>query len=52
MTAPLPPDDLRALKSLIGWWDEAGVPAEIPPAAPPRREPQRPPAPARWSAPA
>jgi len=25
MTAPLSPDDVRALKSLIGWWTQAGV---------------------------
>jgi uracil-DNA glycosylase family 4 len=52
MTAPLSPHDLRVLKSLIGWWDEAGVPADIPPAAPPRQEPQRPAAPPRAPAPA
>jgi len=44
MTAPLSPEDVRALKSLIGWWTQAGVetlpPLPVPksqaPAAPPQ----------------
>ncbi|TGY87221.1 uracil-DNA glycosylase [Marinicauda algicola] len=34
MTAPLSPDDVRALKSLLSWWEEAGIEVpEIPAAA-------------------
>ena len=34
MTAPLSPEDVRALKSLIGWWEQSGVEALPPLPAP------------------
>lgn len=34
MTAPLSPEDIRALKSLIGWWEQSGVEALPPLPAP------------------
>lgn len=35
MTAPLSPEDVRALKSLIGWWEQSGV-ETLPPLPAPR----------------
>lgn len=39
MTAPLTPENIRALKSLIGWWEQAGVEALPPLPAPKSAQP-------------
>lgn len=44
MTAPLTPENIRALKSLIGWWEQAGVEALPPLPAPKSAQPAPPPA--------
>ncbi|WP_439634330.1 uracil-DNA glycosylase family protein [Glycocaulis sp.] len=52
MTPDHPPsqaDALSALKSLVGWWDDAGIAVDIPPAPPPALRTS---APERKSAPA
>ena len=43
MTAPLNPEDIRALKSLIGWWEQSGVEALPPLPAPKSAQPAPPP---------
>ena len=43
MTAPLNPEDIRALKSLIGWWEQSGVEALPPLPVPKSAQPAPPP---------
>jgi DNA polymerase len=43
MTAPLNPEDIRALKSLISWWEQSGVEALPPLPAPKTAQPAPPP---------
>ena len=43
MTAPLNPEDIRALKSLISWWEQSGVEALPPLPAPKSAQPALPP---------
>ncbi len=43
MTAPLNPEDIRALKSLISWWEQSGVEALPPLPAPKSAQPAPPP---------